>query len=99
MVKQIFKWTSNLLITFLLIVCVLTIYSIFQSKSNQGQIPTILGNTIMIVSTGSMEPMLSPGDLIFVKSIDPVKVKENDVISYQNSNNTVITHKSSRFRC
>src|SRR5699024_199222 len=77
----------------LLLVCALSVYSIFQAKSNPEHIPTILGYNIMTVLTGSMEPMLEPGDLIIVKSIDPTEVKVDDVITYKNSQNTMITHR------
>lgn len=93
MVKQVFKWISNGLAILLVVVCALSLYSIVQAKSNPGHIPSILGNKVMIVSTGSMEPMLKPGDLIVVKSVDPLNVQENDVISFENSNHTVVTHR------
>lgn len=93
MVKRIFKWTSNILTIFLLLICTLSLYSIFQVKNNPGQIPTILGYKVMAVLTGSMEPVLRPGDLIVVKPVAPMKVKVNDVITYKNSQNTMVTHR------
>lgn len=93
MVKRVFKWTSNILIIFLLIICTILLFSVFQVKNNPEQLPTMLGFKIMTILTGSMEPVLDPGDLIVVKSVDPMKVKVNDVITYKNSQNTMITHR------
>lgn len=93
MVKRVVTWTSNIFMIILLFICALTMYSIVQTKSNPEEIPTILGYKAMIVLTGSMEPVLEPRDLIVVKTIDPLKVKVNDVITYKNSQNTMVTHR------
>ncbi len=47
----------------------------------------------MTVLTGSMEPILQPGDVIVAKPINPKEVKVNDVISYRNNQNTLVTHR------
>jgi signal peptidase len=38
-----------------------------------------------VVLSGSMEPTMSPGDVVVVEDIDPEKIEERDVISYKAS--------------
>jgi len=47
----------------------------------------------MTVLTRSMEPRLKVGDLIVVKTFNAEKAKVNDIITFKNSNNTLITHR------
>lgn len=93
MVKRIFKWTSNIFFIFLLLISAALLFSILQAKNNPGQVPNILGYKALTVLTGSMEPKLKPGDLVILQSIDPVAVKIDDVITYKNTQNTMVTHR------
>lgn len=91
--KKLIRWTSNIVVAFLILLSVSSIYSIYQTKKNPNQLPSILGYKVMTVLTGSMEPQLKPGDLIAVKTTSPENLNINDVITYRNSEKTLVTHR------
>lgn len=93
MLKRVLGWIGNLLFILVLILCLSTIYTTVQAKNAQDNLPSVFGYKMMRVLTGSMEPILNPGDLILVKSIDANKVKIDDVITFKNSENTFVTHR------
>jgi signal peptidase len=54
----------------------------------------LLGYRVFTVLSGSMEPIYSTGDLIYVKEVDPHSVREGDVITFVlNEQLTVATHQ------
>ena len=53
----------------------------------------LFGIDIYSVLSGSMEPAISTGDLVYVKSTKPENVKEGDVITFSIDNETVATHR------
>lgn len=40
----------------------------------------------MVIVTGSMEPLIYPGDVVLVKSIDLKQLKTGDIVQYKNEN-------------
>ncbi|MFB6076219.1 MAG: signal peptidase I [Candidatus Aenigmatarchaeota archaeon] len=50
------------------------------------------GNRSMIVLSSSMEPVLSPGDIIVTSGIEPEDLEKGDIITYKRGDN-YITHK------
>ncbi|NLB61602.1 MAG: signal peptidase I [Clostridiales bacterium] len=56
-------------------------------------LPRLFGVKLFTVLSGSMEPMLSAGDLIYVRPIDPEKIEVGDVISFALDEDTVATHR------
>jgi signal peptidase I len=59
-------------------------------------VPALAGSdAAFIVLTGSMEPGISPGDVVFVTALDPVDVREGDVITFHSraGDNFIITHR------
>ena len=56
-------------------------------------IPHFMGYKSMAVLTGSMEPNYPVGSLVFIKETDPEDIEVNDVITYQLSGDTVVTHR------
>ena len=56
-------------------------------------VPHFLGYKSMAVLTGSMEPNYPVGSLVYVKETDPEDIQVNDVITYQLSGDTVVTHR------
>lgn len=58
-------------------------------------LPRFIGAVPLTVLTGSMEPMLHPGDLIVSQQIDPDKVRVGDIITYQPQagDPALITHR------
>ena len=67
--KTLFKWILNIILITLIILVVFSGISILQSKKNPGKIPSIMGYSNMSVLSGSMRPMLEPGDMIILKNI------------------------------
>ena len=55
-------------------------------------LPRLQGYQTYDVVSGSMEPEIPIGSLILVKPIDPLEVKENDIIAFY-SEATVVCHR------
>ena len=55
-------------------------------------VPQFMGYDIYNVVSGSMEPAIPIGSIIYVKEIDPVDVKKGDVIVF-NSGDSVVMHR------
>ena len=77
--KKIYRY-----ITFpILIICIIfTIDVFFQKFILRKSNVSILGYSPLIVMTGSMEPEIKKGDIIFVKSISQENLKNGDIITY-----------------
>lgn len=58
-------------------------------------VPRIFGYEIYSVISGSMEPAIPTGSLVYIKSIEPAEVLENDVIAFYSPSNpeAIITHR------
>lgn len=55
-------------------------------------VPNFMGYEIFNVVSGSMEPTIPIGSIIYVKEIDPVEVESGDIIAFQ-SGDSVIMHR------
>lgn len=93
MIRPFLKWAGNILTVALLIIAGMSVYSILQSRMHPGQVPSILGYMPMSVLTGSMRPVLEPGDMIIVRKKDPGAIQTGDVITYRMDANTLVTHR------
>ena len=58
-------------------------------------LPKILGYQAYTVISGSMEPAISTGSLVYVKGLDPKEVLDGDIIAFYGGRdiNAVITHR------
>lgn len=57
-------------------------------------VPKLWGYQIYAVTSGSMEPEIHTGDVVYVKKADFQEVKEGDVITFSlNQGRTVVTHR------
>lgn len=92
-IRKIIRWLGNIVILFLLIIALLSTYSKLQTRRNPNHIPSIAGLTPMSVLTGSMRPMLEPGDMIVTRKLTPEKIEVGDIITYRISNNALVTHR------
>lgn len=81
------------LISILSIILVFNIYILIQAKSKPNKVPSIFGYKPFVVLSGSMEPKINKGDLIFVKKVNTEKLKEKDIIAFRNPDKTVTTHR------
>ncbi|WP_062233257.1 signal peptidase I [Fictibacillus sp. FJAT-27399] len=92
MFKVVSRWIGN---TFLLLLATLFLSSIllsYQSHKHPGQIPSIFGYKIMTVLSGSMRPMLQPGDIVIDRDPDLAKFKVDQIITYKREDK-FITHR------
>ena len=55
-------------------------------------VPRLLGYEVYNVVSGSMQPKIPVGSMIFVKPADPGTLKEGDIIAFH-SQDSVITHR------
>lgn len=92
MARKIF----NILTTVLLILMIVLVVFIFISRAT-GNSPQIFGYRIFRVSSGSMEPELSIGDVILVRTAKAEEIAEGDTITYKGASgdfkDKMITHK------
>ena len=58
-------------------------------------VPRVMGYQIYSVVTGSMEPEIPVGSMVYVKSIAPKDLKEKDVVAFYGGRDTnaIITHR------
>ena len=58
-------------------------------------LPRVLGYQAYTVISGSMEPAIPTGSLVYIKNMDPADVQKEDVIAYYGGRdvNTIITHR------
>jgi signal peptidase len=61
--------------------------------------PLLFGARPLTVLSGSMEPALMTGDVVVVKSIDPIAARPGDVVTFRSpSGRALITHRVQRMR-
>lgn len=86
--KQRKKWVlpafCNLIGTLILLAVILSCIPV--------TVPKLMGYESYNVVSGSMEPEIPVGSIIFVKPVEPVAVSEGDVIAFQ-SGDSVVTHR------
>lgn len=79
----------------LILICNLTI--IIKGTVNPKTPPSVFGVTPLVVMSGSMsgdaEDHIEVGDLIFSSKAEPAKLQVGDVISFMESETTVVTHR------
>ena len=80
-------------ITILLIILIINVSIIIQTKTKPNLVPNILGFKPFIVLSGSMESKINVGDLVFVKEVNPSKLQVGDIIAFRDSENIVTTHR------
>ena len=73
-------------------ILIMNLTIVIKSYINPDKVPDFFGIKPFVVVTGSMEPVIDGGDLVFTKTVDPAKLKANDIISFK-SGNSVITHR------
>lgn len=56
-------------------------------------VPRLLGYQSLAVLSGSMEPEISVGSIVFAKEADPSLLEVGDVVTYRLSGNTMVTHR------
>lgn len=82
-------------IFFYLVMILLVITSVIILRAKYlGIQPSIIGYKFYVVLTGSMSPVIKPGDLVIVKEVLPSDVNQGDIITFKSSpSNNIITHR------
>lgn len=91
--KKIRTLIGILLCIMLVLVLIVNITLIVRSYVDPVEVPSFLGYKPFIVLSGSMEPEISPGDLILTKNVDPKEIKVGDIISFRTDETTVVSHR------
>jgi len=81
MIKKI----CNVLMTLILI--------ILASVAALLLVPRVLGYQTYAVLSGSMEPEISVGSIVYTKEVEPEKLQERNVVTYRLNGSTVVTHR------
>lgn len=93
MLKSI-KRLLNHIVAILFYVALLFLFFVIGSAIFSGGEPYLFGYQIKTVLSGSMEPNIKTGSIIFVKTgEDPTTFKENDIITFKAEENRIITHR------
>lgn len=89
--KVMIKVLRGVLTALLCVLLVLNIWMLVQQTVLKREAPQVLGYSQYIVTTGSMEPSLSPGDLIFVKAQETYEL--GDVVTFYDNGGATVTHR------
>lgn len=81
MLKRICNFLTTILILILLVLAIILIA------------PRLLGYQSLAVLSGSMEPQIPVGSLVFAKETEPSALEVGDVITYRLSGSTLVTHR------
>ena len=77
-------WALSLVITVIAVICVI--------------IPAVTGTLqFLIVLSGSMNPLMQPGDMVVVRTMSPDDVRVGDVITFHDpagTENVIVTHRA-----
>lgn len=82
-ISKVLDISGNLLLVLVILICVpLTV-------------PRVLGFNIYSVISGSMEPAIPTGSLIYVKDATPTELQKGDIIAFYGTENqgSIITHR------
>lgn len=94
MYKRVLKWGGNLVTVILALLMIVTMYYAVASRVSGA--PKLFGFQMYSVLSGSMEPSIHTGSVIFDKvGIDVENLKSDDVITFKASDdpNMLITHR------
>lgn len=85
---DIVLWTITLTAIIILVLSMIIIVKkiVFPTK-----VPDIFGIKPFIVLSGSMEPEIKKGDLVFIKEIDIKELDVGDIIAFRHTNDDIIT--------
>ncbi len=93
--KKAFNLAGNVAFACILLIMVVLVYSMVQSKLTGGGPPQVFGHQMYIVLGGSMSPAFEAGSLAFLKPENPQNIVEGDIITYRppSGEGTLTTHR------
>ena len=56
-------------------------------------VPRLVGYQTYAVLSGSMEPEISVGSIVYTKEVEPEMLQERDVVTYRLGGSTMVTHR------
>ena len=74
--------TGLVIFTLVFILAVFVLISTIKAKS-EGRDPTFFGYSFSIVKTGSMEPEIYAGEMLFIKTVEMSEIKEGDNVIFR----------------
>lgn len=84
---------GNILFYFILLLALMIVFFVLQVKLT-GDAPSIFGNKLYAVLSGSMEPSIPIGSLIVVRNVDTDRLMTKDVITFNHlDSGKIITHR------
>lgn len=89
--KIAIKILQVLLTVVLCCALVLNLWMLAQQLILKREVPEVFGYSQYIVTSGSMEPDFSPGDMILVKS--EASYELGDIVTFKNAAGQTVTHK------
>jgi signal peptidase len=93
--KKAFNLVENIVFACILIIMVVLVYSMVQSRLSGGGAPRVFGYQMYIVLSGSMSPAFDAGSLILLKPENPENIVEGDIITFRPSSGegALTTHR------
>lgn len=93
-VLKVCRAVGNLLFIGLLLVMVVMVFSLVQSRMS-GEPPKVAGYQTYIVIGGSMSPTFEIGSLAFLQPVDPQTIGVGDIITYRDptGGSSLTTHR------
>lgn len=76
----------------IVLVIIISVYSIIQSRLHPGQVPSVLGYKSLSVLSGSMRPVFEPGDMIVIREVKPENIHIGDILTFK-VGSTIVTHR------
>ena len=89
--RVMIKVLRGVLTAVLCAVLLLNIWMLVQQTVLKREAPQVLGYSQYVVTTGSMEPNFSVGDLILVKAQDTYEL--GDVVTFHDESGATVTHR------
>ena len=77
----VFWWIALILLVFVLIRVV--------GAKMRGQVPTVLGYSVVNIISGSMEDTIPEGTYILIKKVDASSVKKDDIICFYSTDTSI----------
>lgn len=91
--KHRFKIFGDIVFAVIIAILIFTLITIEQTKEN-GEIPELFGYNLYYVQTGSMEPTINTGAIIYGKVLsDEDKINNGDIVTFTNTDGVRITHR------
>lgn len=96
--NAIIKWMENILIVILICIIILALVSLLHIEKKASHTSTVLGYQPLTILSGSMRPVIEPGDMILIRAIPSNKIKVGDIVSYWADKETLITHRVTQIK-